>query len=120
VTDRIELTGIRGFGFHGVFDEERKTGQDFVVDLSIACDLHEAGLNDDLEATLNYGVLAISVQQILEGSPVNLIETLAERIAVEILKHERVISVRVTVHKPSAPIAVPFDDVAVVITRGRE
>jgi dihydroneopterin aldolase len=120
MTDRIDLTGIRGFGFHGVFEEERANGQEFIVDISIYCDLREAGLGDDLAATIHYGELAMSVHRLIEGDPVDLIEALAERIASEVLRHKRVEKVSVTVHKPSAPIPVPFADVAVSITRNRE
>jgi dihydroneopterin aldolase len=120
MSDRIDLTGIRGFGFHGVFEEERVNGQEFIVDLSIYCDLREAGLSDDLASTIHYGELATSVHRLIEGDPVDLIESLATRIAVEVLTHKRVEAVTVTVHKPSAPITVPFADVAVTITRKRE
>jgi dihydroneopterin aldolase len=120
MNDHIELTGIRGFGFHGVFEEERLNGQEFIVDLSIDCDLREAGRADDLAATIHYGELATSVHRIIEGDAVNLIEALAERIANEVLTNERVRVVTVTVHKPSAPISVPFADVSVSITRDRQ
>jgi len=118
--DRIELTGIRGFGFHGVFEEERKKGQEFLVDLSIQCDLRQAGRTDDLAHTIHYGELATSVHRIIEGDPVDLIEVLAERIADEVLTYKLAERVRVTVHKPSAPITVPFQDVSVTINRERE
>lgn len=118
--DRIDLVGIRGFGFHGVFEEERSTGQEFVVDLSIFCDLRQAGRSDDLASTIHYGELATSVHRLIEGDPVNLIEALAERIANDVLTHQLVERVIVTVHKPSAPITVPFEDVAVTIVRERE
>ena len=118
--DRIELIGIRGFGFHGVFAEERDNGQEFVVDLSIYCDLRQAGRTDDLASTIHYGELATSVHRLIEGEPVDLIETLAERIANEVLTHQLAERVSVTVHKPSAPISVPFQDVSVTIMRERE
>lgn len=119
MNDRIELTGIRGFGFHGVFKEERANGQEFVVDLAIYCDLRQAGLSDDLADTIHYGELALKVHRLIEGEPLDLIEALAERIAAEVLANQIVDRVVVTVHKPSAPISVPFADVAVTITRER-
>lgn len=119
-SDRIDLTGIRGYGFHGVFEEERSAGQEFLVDLAIYCDLRQAGRADDLASTIDYGELATDVHQIIEGEAVNLIETLAERIANQVLTYELVESVSVTVHKPAAPITVPFTDVSVTISRGRE
>lgn len=120
MNDRIDLTGIRGFGFHGVFDDERRNGQEFEVDLSIYCDLRKAGRTDDLATTIDYGDLANSVHRLIEGDPVNLIEALAERIANEVLTNQLIERVSVTVHKPSAPITVPFADVAVTIMRERE
>lgn len=119
MSDRIELTGIRGYGYHGVFAEERANGQDFIVDVALNCDLQAAGRGDDLTTTVDYGDLASRIHQIIEGEPVNLIEALAEQVADEVLKSTLVQEVTVTVHKPSAPIAVPFQDVAVIITRRR-
>ncbi len=120
MSDRIELTGIRGYGYHGVFGEERANGQDFIVDVALHCDLQTAGRGDDLATTIDYGDLAVRIHQIIEGEPVNLIEALAERIADEVLKNALVQEVIVTVHKPSAPITVPFQDVTVTITRRRD
>ncbi len=117
--DRIALRGIRATGFHGVLADERAAGQEFVVDLDVVLDLAPAGRSDDLSATVDYGALAAAVAAAVERDPVDLIETLAERIATVALDDERVESVTVTVHKPSAPIAVPFEDVAVTITRSR-
>ncbi len=119
MSDRIELIGIRGYGFHGVFEDERLNGQEFVVDLTIHCDLREAGRSDDLAATIHYGELAAKVHQLIEGEPMDLIETLAERVAAEVLTNPIVSKISVTVHKPSAPISVPFSDVSVTITRER-
>ncbi len=119
MSDRIELTGIRGYGYHGVFAGERANGQDFIVDVALHCDLQAAGRRDDLTSTIDYGDLAVRIHQIIEGEPVNLIEALAERVANEVLKNTLVKEVIVTVHKPSAPITVPFQDVAVTIARRR-
>lgn len=119
MTDRLTLTGLRGTGHHGVFDHERRDGQEFVVDLDIATDFAAAAGSDDLADTLHYGVLAEQVVAAIERDPVDLIETLAERIAGVVLAFPAAASVTVTVHKPHAPITVPFDDVAVTITRSR-
>jgi dihydroneopterin aldolase len=118
-TDRIVLTGLRATGHHGVFEHERRDGQDFVVDVTVHLDLREAGGSDDLERTVHYGVLAERVVAAIEVDPVDLIETLAERIAAIVLEFPAAHSTEVTVHKPQAPITVPFDDVAVTIVRGR-
>lgn len=117
--DRLTLTGLRGTGHHGVFDHERRDGQEFIVDLDIATDFAAAARTDDLEHTLHYGILAERVVAAIERDPVDLIETLAERIADVALAFPSAASVTVTVHKPHAPITVPFDDVAVTITRSR-
>jgi 7,8-dihydroneopterin aldolase/epimerase/oxygenase len=117
--DRVALRGLRARGHHGVFAREREEGQTFVVDLSLGLDARPAAAADDLTATVHYGVVAEEVVAVVEGEPVDLIETLAERIAQTCLKHEAVIEAEVTVHKPQAPITVPFDDVTITITRRR-
>ncbi|HEY4267867.1 MAG TPA: dihydroneopterin aldolase [Galbitalea sp.] len=117
--DHITITGLRATGFHGVFDDERRDGQEFVVDIIVWLDTRTASSSDDLEATVHYGVLAEEVVAAIERDPVDLIETVAERIAQVALAHPAAESVRVTLHKPSAPITVPFDDVSITITRGR-
>lgn len=117
--DTIELRGLRGYGHHGVYPEERQTGQPFLVDVTLWLDLSEAGRSDDVADTVHYGELAAAVVAVVEGEPVQLIETLAERVAATCLGRDRVDRVRVTVHKPEAPIGVPFADVAVTIERGR-
>ncbi|GAA2047786.1 dihydroneopterin aldolase [Leifsonia soli] len=117
--DSIILTGLRVHANHGVFDFERAEGQEFVVDVTAWLDLSVASAGDDLAATVHYGELAEEVVAAVERDPVDLIETVAERVAETVLAHEPVDAVEVTVHKPQAPISVPFGDVAVRITRGR-
>jgi dihydroneopterin aldolase len=117
--DRIVLTGLRATGHHGVFEHERVDGQMFVIDVTVHLSLYEAAQSDELVDTVNYGELAEKVVAAVETDPVDLIETVAERVADVALGFTRVDSVDVTVHKPDAPITVPFDDVAVTITRGR-
>jgi dihydroneopterin aldolase len=102
-----------------VFPQERKEGQTFVVDLVLGLDTRPAAADDDLTKTVHYGVVAEEVVAVVRGEPVDLIETLAERIAQQCLKHEAVREVEVTVHKPGAPITVPFDDVTITISRSR-
>ena len=118
-TDRIELTGLRGFGRHGVLAHERADGQTFVVDVSLAVDARRAAASDDLADTVDYGAVAAAVVSLVEGEPLDLIEALAGRIADHCLRSDGVSGVTVTVHKPQAPIAVPFADVSVTITRDR-
>lgn len=117
--DRIVLTGLRATGHHGVFEHERIDGQVFVIDVTVHLSLYEAAQSDELVDTVNYGELAERVVAAVETDPVDLIETVAERVADVALSFTRVDSVDVTVHKPDAPITVPFDDVAVAITRRR-
>lgn len=117
--DEIRLTGLRARGHHGVFEHERRDGQEFVVDVTVRLPLGDAAASDDLDRTVHYGELAERVVAAIERDPVDLIETLAERIAEVALSFPATRETVVTVHKPSAPIEVPFDDVSVTITRGR-
>jgi dihydroneopterin aldolase len=117
--DRVTLRGLSVRGHHGVFQHEREDGQTFVVDLVLGLDTAPAAAGDDLELTVHYGVLAEQVAAVVSGEPVNLIETLAQRIADTCLGHQAVEEVEVTVHKPDAPITVPFEDVTVTISRRR-
>ncbi|MFP5347256.1 MAG: dihydroneopterin aldolase [Actinomycetes bacterium] len=118
--DRIELYGLRAHGYHGVFEHERQQGQEFVVDLVLHLDTRAAGRTGDLDRTVHYGVVAGQVHDVVTGEPVDLIETLAARIADTVLSHAAVGAVDVAVHKPQAPIEVPFDDVVLRIHRERE
>jgi dihydroneopterin aldolase len=117
--DRVSLHGLRARGKHGVFAHEREQGQTFVVDLVLGLDTRAAAAGDDLAKTVHYGEIAEQVVDVVRGEPVDLIETLAERIAQRCLEHAVVREVEVVVHKPEAPITVPFDDVTITITRSR-
>ena len=118
--DHIVLTGIHGFGYHGVFDHERKEGQDFFVDLALSVDLTKPSNSDAIEDTVNYAEITDLVVEEITSNPVNLIEKLAGRIAERVLnQHLKVQAVTVTVHKPQAPVAVQLKDIAVVVTRTR-
>ena len=117
--DRIRLTGLRVFAHHGVLAFERENGQEFVIDLEIAVDLALAAAADDVTQTIHYGELAEAVAAAVEADAVDLIETVAERVAAIALGYERAAQVTVTIHKPTAPITVPFADVSVTITRSR-
>ena len=120
MSDQIVLTGIHGFGYHGLFEQERKDGQDFFVDLTLAVDLNTASQSDAITDTVNYAEITDLVVEEILSNPVNLIEKLATRIAERVLnQHVKVISVTVTVHKPQAPVAAQLKDIAVVVTRSR-
>jgi len=118
--DELSVLGIECFGHHGVFDFERREGQVFTVDLALGLDTRPAAASDDLQDTVDYGSLVASVKAAVENDPVDLIETLAQRIAEVCLLDPRVEWARVTVHKPDAPIDATFSDVVLTITRTRE
>ena len=119
VPDVLSLTGLRVRGTHGVYDFERRDGQDFVVDVQLELDLAIAAASDDVADTVHYGELAATLADIVGGEPVNLLETLAQRLADACLADGRVDTVTVTVHKPQAPIPLTFGDVGVTIRRAR-
>ncbi len=119
MTDRIELRGLTIRGNHGVFDYERRDGQDFVIDITVWLDLQAAAASDDLADTVDYGGLAQRAADIVAGPPRQLIETVAAEIADDVMRDERIHAVEVVVHKPAAPIPLEFTDVAVVARRSR-
>jgi dihydroneopterin aldolase len=119
VTDRITLTGLRVRGFHGVYDFERREGQEFVIDVELELDLSAAAVSDDVADTVHYGELAEALGKVVAGEPVQLIERLADRLAGVCLRDPRVAAATVTVHKPAAPIPLEFADVAVTLRRAR-
>ena len=115
--DELSITGIECFGHHGVFDHERHDGQVFMIDLTLGLDTRPGAASDDLQDTVDYGSLVAQVKTAVESDPVDLIETLAQRVAGVCLSDRRVEWVRVTVHKPHAPIDAVFADVALTIRR---
>ena len=115
--DQIRLIGISATGHHGVFDDERRDGQVFRADVVVHLDTRRAAATDDLAMTVDYGVLATQVAAVLAGQAADLVETVAERIAATVLAHASVAAVDVAVHKPQAPVTVPFEDIVVVIRR---
>lgn len=117
--DAITLTGLRARGHHGVYEHERRDGQEFIIDVRVTLDLARAATSDDVADTVHYGELAVAIVEAVETDPVDLIETVAERVAVLVLGYPAVHEVEVTVHKPEAPIPVRFDDVSVTIVRSR-
>lgn len=119
MTDRITLTGLEVFAHHGVFDFERDQGQTFIIDCVVELDLSPAGASDELTQTVHYGELAGRLYEAARTEPVDLIETLAERLAATALEIDAVDRVIITVHKPDAPIPLTFTDVSVTIERSR-
>ena len=120
MSDQIFLTQIHGFGYHGLFEHERRDGQDFFVDVALSVDLTAAAKSDSIDDTVNYAEITDLVVAEITSDPVSLIEKLAGRIAERILKnHVKVSTVTITVHKPQAPVAAQLKDIAVQITRQR-
>jgi len=119
MSDHITLRGLRVRGFHGVLDAERRDGQEFVVDVVLTVDTRQAGVSDSLVDTVDYASLSEQIAAIVAGEPVNLIETLAKRLADACLALPLVEGAEITVHKPQAPVGVALDDVAVTIVRRR-
>jgi len=117
--DRLAVRGIEAFGHHGVLEAERRDGQVFIADVVLSLDTRSAARSDALRDTVDYGNLVMRVKGAIESDPVDLVETLAERIAGTCLHDDRVRSVEVTVHKPDAPIAARIADVALTIIRTR-
>jgi len=117
--DQIRLSGLAARGFHGVFDHERRDGQDFAVDVVLHLDTRPAAASDDVTDTVHYGDLAVALADVLRGEPVNLLERLVERLARVCLADPRVAAADVTVHKPGAPIPEQFADVEVAVRRTR-
>lgn len=118
--DEIALRGVRAHGHHGVYPDERREGQEFVVDVAMRVDTRPAAASDDVADTVHYGEVAEAIAAIVAGDPVDLLETLCARISDAVLAYPPVRAVTVTVHKPSAPIPVPFGDVSVTVHRERE
>ena len=125
MADRIELTGLKVRGNHGVFDHEKRDGQDFICDVTLWLDFSAAAAGDDLAATVDYGAVARIAHDVIAGPPRDLIETVAVDIAEKIFAADddgaRLLhAVEVTVHKPKAPIPLEFGDVAVTARRSRK
>jgi 7,8-dihydroneopterin aldolase/epimerase/oxygenase len=119
MADRIELRGLTVHGRHGVYEHERVSGQDFVVDITVWIDLADAAASDELADTYDYDALARLAAAVVAGSPRNLIETVGGEIADRVMDDGRVHAVEVVVHKPQAPVQQKFADVAVVVRRSR-
>lgn len=120
MNDSIRINGIKAFGYHGVFAEETKDGQDFLVDVELILDLEKASISDDLADTVDYGAICDLVIAAISGKPFKLIEKLAGVIADEILESQGLVEIAlVTVHKPSAPVNAVTSDISVMVIRTR-
>ena len=120
MSDRIDIKGIKAFGYHGVFEDERRNGQEFLVDVSMNVSLQRASNSDNLEDTVDYGAIAELVVKQIQGEKKALIERLAGQIADQIIAFSDLITgVAVTVHKPHAPVGVEVSDISVTVHRVR-
>ena len=117
--DRIVLAGMRFFGYHGALAEERRRGQEFVVDVEVEADLRAAGASDDLADTVDYRRVYAAVKTVIEGPPKQLLEAVAEEIAQAVLAIDRVSAVTVRLRKPSVMLRGPLAYSAVEMTRRR-
>ncbi|MCF6094674.1 dihydroneopterin aldolase [Microaerobacter geothermalis] len=118
--DQIHLRGLQFFAYHGVFPEENKLGQRYIINLTLSLDLSKAGKSDDLSETVNYAEIYHVVEDIVKGETYQLIESLAERIAQKLLFHYPIENVDVEVIKPNPPIDGNLDYISVQIRRGHE
>jgi dihydroneopterin aldolase len=120
MSDAIFVTGLLVHAHHGVMRHEKKVGQQFVIDLELAIELAQAGASDKLVDTVSYSSIVEAATRAFTAKSFRLVEAAAQAIADEVLaSFPRVASVRVTVHKPHAPIAAIFNDVGVTIRRTR-
>lgn len=115
--DRITLTGVECLGYHGVLDSEKQTGQPFIVDVTLFTDFVQAVAADDVLKTVNYAEVAETIRTVISSKSLDLIETLADRLATAILDQFPLLALELTVHKPKAPLDVTFTDVSVTIFR---
>ncbi len=115
--DSIILKELSLYGYHGIFPEEKKMGQLFLVSLELFLDLNKAGTTDSLEDTVDYAAVYEIIKEVMEGTSFNLMETLAENIAERVLKYP-VQGVIVEIKKPSPPVPVPLAYMGVKICRG--
>lgn len=118
--DQVAVRGIRGRGRHGVLDHEKRDGQDFSVDVVMHVPTVRAGRSDRLVDAVDYSEVAATAHRILTGPSLDLVEAVAEQIAAAVMADHRLLAVDVTVHKPQAPVGVPFDDVTVSVRRTRD
>lgn len=117
--DKIFFHEMQFYGYHGVFPEENKLGQRFTVDLELGMDLHPAAASDDLNKTVDYQAVYNTVRNIVEGEPVKLVETLAERVVARLFATFPIEDIRIRVTKPDPPIPGHYCAVGVEMRRKR-
>ncbi|MBE5959153.1 MAG: 2-amino-4-hydroxy-6-hydroxymethyldihydropteridine diphosphokinase [Lachnospiraceae bacterium] len=114
--DRIEIKGLKVFAYHGVLEQEKLEGQDFFIDATLYLDVKRAGVSDELDDTVNYAGVCELIDSFLKKNRFDLIEAAARQTAIAVLKSmPKIREISLTIHKPSAPIGLPFDDVTVTV-----
>lgn len=117
--DRIIIDNLETYAYHGVFPEENKAGQSFYFDVVLYTDIEQAGKQDDLQLSTDYGEVCHFINDWMENNTYKLIETVAEKLCEEILnKFPAVEALEMKISKPEAPVGLPFDNVCVNILRG--
>lgn len=115
--DRINLSGLRVYAYHGVLPEEKEKGQEFILDITIWLDTLPAGLSDELDKTVNYAKMAEEAVNAFTSQSFNLIEAAARKVSRTLIgKFELIREIEVTVNKPNAPIALEFSNVSVTVS----
>ena len=117
--DTIKITGIKTFGYHGVFEHEKDSGQEFIVDIEYKYETKDAISNDEIDNAIDYGAVILKVKSIVESGSKNLIETVANQIAYALLINFQINWVKVTLHKPHAPVEISFKDISIVVERSK-
>jgi 7,8-dihydroneopterin aldolase/epimerase/oxygenase len=118
--DKIYMNQLQFYGYHGLFPEENKLGQRFIVDAVLELDLHKAGESDDMTQSIHYGQAFEVIKDVVEGRAKNLIEAVAEEIAKQLFAAFSLLEAcTVKVIKPDPPIAGHYESVAVEIRRER-
>jgi dihydroneopterin aldolase len=122
MTQKIQIKGLRVYGYHGVMEHEREEGQYFIIDATITVDAERASATDDIANTVSYAEIASLISENVRNNPVNLLETLTQRLADEVLfaASPWAKKVKITVSKPDAPIDLYFDTVAVTAKAKRQ
>ena len=117
--DTIKITGIKTFGYHGVFENEKSSGQEFLVDIEYKYETKETIEKDAIELAIDYAAVISQVKSIVEIGSKNLIETVADQIANELLNNFKINWIKVTLHKPHAPVDISFKDISVIVERSK-
>lgn len=119
IMDIIYIKNLELFANHGVFPEETKLGQKFLINATLYTDTREAGLTDDLTKSIHYGEISQEITRFLQENTYQLLETAVEQLAEHLLLHtSRMEKIELEILKPWAPVGLPLETVSVKICRG--